>query len=77
MIELKNISKEYKVSKRKAGIVNALKSFFKKEYETVHALDGISFSIKEGEMVGYIGPNRCWKIYYYKSYVWNSYSRAR
>ena len=57
MIELKNISKEYKISKRKAGFTNAVKSFFKKEYETVHALDNISFKIKEGEMVGYIGPN--------------------
>lgn len=76
MIELKNISKEYKVSKRKAGIMNAAKNFVRRDYETIHALDNISFCIKEGEMVGYIGPNRCWEIYYYQNYVWNSYTRT-
>ena len=64
MIELKNISKEYHVSKRKAGLKNAIKNFIKKDYKTVQALDQVSFHIKEGEMVGYIGPNRCRKVYY-------------
>lgn len=57
MIELKNITKTYKVKKRSAGLKNALKTFFKKDYEIVKALDDISFEINEGEMVGYIGPN--------------------
>jgi ABC-2 type transport system ATP-binding protein len=57
MIEVSNLTKTYKVAKRKAGILNAIKSFFKKEYEIIKALDDVSFSIKEGEMVGYIGPN--------------------
>jgi ABC-2 type transport system ATP-binding protein len=57
MIELKNISKTYKVVKREAGLKNAVKSFFKREYEEIHALNDISFKINEGEMVGYIGPN--------------------
>ena len=30
---------------------------WQRDYETVHALDNISFTIKDGEMVGYIGPN--------------------
>ncbi len=57
MIELKNISKTYRVVKREAGLKNATKSFFKREYEEIHALNDISFKINEGEMVGYIGPN--------------------
>lgn len=57
MIELKNITKTYKVRKRSAGLKNAIKTFFKKDYETVKALDDVSFKINEGEMVGYIGPN--------------------
>ena len=57
MIELENITKTYKISKRNAGLKNALKNYFKREYEEVRALDNISFKIDEGEMVGYIGPN--------------------
>ncbi len=57
MIELENISKTYKVAKRNAGLKNAAKSYIKREYEEVKALDNISFKIDEGEMVGYIGPN--------------------
>lgn len=51
------IYKTFKVHKRNAGLGNAVKSLFKKEYEIVTALDNISFNINEGEMVGYIGPN--------------------
>lgn len=57
MIEVKDICKSYKVAKRDAGFRAACKSLFHKEYERIQALDRISFSIKEGEMVGYIGPN--------------------
>lgn len=57
MIELKNISKTFKVARRNAGFREAAKAFFRKEYEYVRALDNITFSISEGEMVGYIGPN--------------------
>lgn len=57
MIEMDGIYKTFKVHKRNAGLGNAVKSLFKKEYEIVTALDNISFNINEGEMVGYIGPN--------------------
>lgn len=57
MIIMKNICKTYKVAKRNAGFKEAARSFFRREYETVNALDNISFSIKRGETVGYIGPN--------------------
>lgn len=57
MIELKNISKTYRIAKREAGLGNAIKALFSREYEFVHALDNISFTIGDGEMVGYIGPN--------------------
>lgn len=57
MIELKNINKTFKVARRNAGFKEAAKAFFHKEYEYVKALDNITFTIPEGEMVGYIGPN--------------------
>jgi len=57
MIQLESISKTYKVSRRNAGSREAIKSLFHREYTYIHALDHISFSVSDGEMVGYIGPN--------------------
>ncbi len=57
MIKVEHVCKTYKVSKRNAGFSSALKALFHKEYELIHALDDVSFTISEGEMVGYIGPN--------------------
>ncbi|NLA76942.1 MAG: ATP-binding cassette domain-containing protein [Clostridiales bacterium] len=57
MIELKNVRKTFKVAKRSAGMGQAARAIFKREYTYIHALDDISFSIADGEAVGYIGPN--------------------
>ena len=57
IINVKNLSKSYKVVKRNSGFWNAIKSFFKREYKIVNAVNGVTFSIKKGEIVGYIGPN--------------------
>jgi ABC-2 type transport system ATP-binding protein len=57
LIEMKGISKSFRVSKRNGGLKAAAKSLFKREYEIVKALEDVSFNIDEGEMVGYIGPN--------------------
>ena len=57
MITLHNISKTFRVAKRQAGFARAVKALFSREYEMIHALDDVSFTIGDGEMVGYIGPN--------------------
>ena len=57
MIEFTKVNKTYRVAKRQAGMGNAVKAFFSREYTTIHALQDVSFSIRDGEMVGYIGPN--------------------
>lgn len=57
MIVMKNIRKTYRVARRNAGFGEAVKSFFHRDYETVAALDDVSFCINDGETVGYIGPN--------------------
>ncbi len=57
MIRLQGIHKTYRVAKRQAGFGRAVKALFSREYELVHALNDISFTIQDGEMVGYIGPN--------------------
>lgn len=57
MIKMQDICKSYHVAKRNAGFREACRSLFHREYETIHALDHVSFTIDDGEMVGYIGPN--------------------
>lgn len=57
IITVKHVFKRFKISKREAGLRNAIKSFFKREYQIINSLEDINFSIKEGEIVGYIGPN--------------------
>ena len=57
MIELKNVCKHYKVAKRSSGLSEAVKSLFRREYTSIQALDNISFTVRDGEAVGYIGPN--------------------
>jgi len=57
MITMEHVCKSYKVAKRNAGFGEACKALFRREYEEIHALKDVSFTIHDGEMVGYIGPN--------------------
>lgn len=57
MIEVKSLKKEFKMNKKYPGFKGALKSFFSREYITKTAVDDISFTINDGEIVGYIGAN--------------------
>ena len=57
MITMEHVCKSYKIAKRNAGFGEACKAFFHREYEVIHALKDVSFTIEDGEMVGYIGPN--------------------
>ena len=56
-IEVKNVSKSFKVSKRAKGIPGTIANLFVPKYEEKRAVKDISFSIKQGEMVGFVGPN--------------------
>lgn len=57
MIQVEHMNKTFKVARRSAGFSQAIKALFHREMETIRALSDISFSIGDGEMVGYIGPN--------------------
>ncbi|MBR3039296.1 MAG: ATP-binding cassette domain-containing protein [Lachnospiraceae bacterium] len=57
MIEVKNLCKDYKVKHKEPGLKGAVKGLFKPGFETVHAVNDLSFRIGEGEIVGFIGPN--------------------
>lgn len=57
IIEIKNISKEFKVLNRHEGLMGSIKDLFSRDYKIVRAVDNISMSIAQGEIVGYLGPN--------------------
>lgn len=57
IISVKNLKKYYQVAQRQSGFLGALKSFVSREYKDVKAVDDISFTIQEGELIGFIGPN--------------------
>ena len=56
-IVVEDLTKTFQVAERAPGIWGALKGVVRRRYRTVDALDGVSFSIEPGELVGYIGPN--------------------
>ncbi|RLK62576.1 ATP-binding cassette domain-containing protein [Atopobacter sp. AH10] len=57
MIEVKNVSYDYKVFEKSEGFVGAIKDFFNRQYEFEPALSHIDLQIERGEMIGLLGPN--------------------
>ena len=56
-IQIKNISKSFKIFQRKAGLKAAFKSFIKRDYKNFHALQNINLEIDKGEIIGILGEN--------------------
>ncbi len=56
-IVVNNLVKTFRIAERRSGTLGALTGLVKRSYRTVHALNSVSFSIEQGELVGYIGPN--------------------
>jgi len=56
-VRVQNLVKYYRVHRREAGLRGSMRSLFRRQYETVKAVDGISFDIEQGEIVGFLGPN--------------------
>ena len=56
-IVVEDLVKTFYVAERAAGLWGAVRGLARRKYRTVRALDGISFQIQAGELVGYIGPN--------------------
>jgi ABC-2 type transport system ATP-binding protein len=56
-VEVHDLAKQFRTFERREGLWGALQNLFVREYRTIRAVDGISFTIRPGEMVGYIGPN--------------------
>lgn len=57
LIKAENLTKTFRIYQRGEGIRGYLKSFIKRDYEEVHAVEDLNLAIEEGEMIGYIGAN--------------------
>ena len=51
------LSKTYKVPEREPGFSASVRSFFRRKYRQVPAVQRVSFTIAPGEIVGFLGPN--------------------
>jgi ABC-2 type transport system ATP-binding protein len=57
VVVVKNLGKVYTRARRRSGFLGSLSAFVQREIENVHALKGISFTLEEGEILGFVGPN--------------------
>jgi ABC-2 type transport system ATP-binding protein len=56
-IEVENLQKFYRVHHKEEGLLGSVRSLVNRRYRDVKAVDGITFSIESGEVVGFLGPN--------------------
>jgi len=57
IIEVKNLSKTFKVKLKEKGLKGSINSIFKPKYKTVKAVSNINFEVEKGEIIAFIGPN--------------------
>ena len=57
IIQVQGLSRVFRTYKKKPGILGALKGLFHREYEQTEAVKDVSFTVEEGEFVGFLGPN--------------------
>ena len=57
VIEVKHLSKTFRVKLKEKGLKGSLKSIIKPKYKTIKAVSDVSFEVEKGEVIAFIGPN--------------------
>jgi ABC-2 type transport system ATP-binding protein len=57
VIKVRDLRKEFRVYQHREGFLGAIRNLASSEHSIVRAVDGISFDVDEGQIVGYVGPN--------------------
>ena len=57
IIEIKNLSKTYRVYQKQEGVMASIRGLFNRQYREVHAVKNINLEVEEGEFVAFLGPN--------------------
>jgi ABC-2 type transport system ATP-binding protein len=57
VIEVQGLTKSFRTARKSPGLAGAFRGLFRRDYETVFAVKDVSFTIDEGEFVGFLGPN--------------------
>ena len=57
LIETRNLRKVFRVAQKQPGVWGSVKALFQPHHTDKVAVDGVSFDVERGEMVGYIGVN--------------------
>jgi len=57
IIDVRNLSKSFDISSKEPGLKGTIKHFFRRHTKSLKVIKNISFEIKEGEIVGFLGAN--------------------
>ena len=56
-IQVTDLAKTYRVYRKKEGLLASISGLFRREYNNVNAVAGVSFEVERGEMLAFLGPN--------------------
>ena len=57
IIQVRDLTKSYRVYKKREGLKESIRALFKREYDDVQAVRGINLDVQQGEFVAFLGPN--------------------
>jgi ABC-2 type transport system ATP-binding protein len=57
VIETRGLTKIYRTYRKESGLRGSLKGLVRRKYDETRAADDVTFTIEEGELVGFLGPN--------------------